>query len=168
MKNLIVCALSALALLLVTHDVPAADADPAKDAPASKVEKSAGAAKKGRGKLVHMVALKFKETAGAEGVRKVEDAFAALPSKIPQIASYDAGTNVSPEKLEKGFTHAFVLTFHSAKDRDDYLVHPAHKEFGALLGPYLADVFVMDFWTQKAGKGAAKAEKKAKKTKKTN
>lgn len=164
MKTLIVCALSALALLLVTQDVGAADAAVAKDAKPTKEAKADGA-KKGRGKLVHMVSFKFKETAGAEGIRKVEDAFAALPSKIPQIASYEAGTNVSPEKLEKGFTHAFLLTFHSAKDRDDYLEHPAHKEFGAMLGPYLADVFVIDFWTQKAGKSGAKAEKKAKKAK---
>ncbi len=42
-----------------------------------------------------------------------------------------------------------ILSFKSDKDRDAYLVHPAHKEFGKLLGPVMADVFVVDFWAEK-------------------
>lgn len=138
---------------------------------ASTVQVSAAeAGSKSRGRLVHMVSFKFKETATAADIRKVEEAFAALPGKIPQIASYETGTNVSPEKLDKGFTHGFLLTFRSAKDRDDYLVHPDHKAFGGLVGPHIADVFVIDFWTDKphgkgAAKGEAKKEKRAKKEK---
>lgn len=105
---------------------------------------------KGRGKLVHMVSFKFKDSATPEDIRKVEAAFAALPEKISQIATYETGTNVSPEKLNKGLTHAFLLTFHTAQDRDEYLVHPEHKAFGSLIGPYIADVFVIDFWADKA------------------
>jgi len=55
------------------------------------------------------------------------------------------GTNNSPENLNKGFTHGFVLTFKTEKDRDAYLVHPDHKAFGKLVGGVLADVFVLDF-----------------------
>jgi hypothetical protein len=40
------------------------------------------------------------------------------------------------------------LTFKTAADRDAYLVHPDHKAFGSLVGPVLADVFVIDFWAQ--------------------
>lgn len=123
----------------------------------------ADAPKKGRGKLVHMVAFKFKDSASKEDIQKVEEAFAALPAKIPQIASFEAGTNVSPEKLDKGFTHGFLLTFHTQTDRDEYLVHSDHKEFGKIIGPYIADVFVMDFWAQKAPKAGKPAKDKAKK-----
>jgi len=98
-----------------------------------------------RGPLVHMVSFKFKPEAGEAKVKEVETAFAALPGKIPQILSMEWGTNISPEKLDKGFTHGFILTFKDAKDRDAYLVHPAHQEFGKLVGPTLADVFVVDF-----------------------
>ncbi len=101
-----------------------------------------------RGNLVHMVSFKFKESASKEDIKKVEDAFAALQKKIPQIVSYETGTNNSPEGLDKGFTHGFILTFHSGQDRDDYLVHPHHKEFGKLVGPLLEDVFVLDFWNK--------------------
>ena len=59
------------------------------------------------------------------------------------------GTNVSPEKHDKGFTHCFILSFKNEKNRDAYLVHPAHKAFGRLLGPVMEDVFVIDFWTEK-------------------
>jgi len=99
-----------------------------------------------RGNLVHMVSFKFKDTATKEDIQKVESAFAALENKIPQIVSYEWGLNNSPEGLNKGFTHGFVLTFHSGQDRDDYLIHPHHKKFGNLVGPLLDDVFVVDFW----------------------
>jgi hypothetical protein len=101
------------------------------------------------GKLYHVVSLKFKEGTDKDQIKKVEEAFRALKTKIPGIASLEWGTNVSPEKHDKGFTHCFILSFKSDKDRDAYLVHPAHKEFGALLGPVLGDVFVIDFWAQK-------------------
>lgn len=101
-----------------------------------------------RGGLVHMVSFKFKPDAGAAKVKEVEEAFAALKAKIPQIVSFEWGTNVSPEKHDKGFTHGFILTFNSAADRDAYLVHPDHEAFGKLVGPVLADVFVIDFWSK--------------------
>jgi hypothetical protein len=103
-----------------------------------------------RGELLHVVSFKFKDSATKEQIKAVEDAFSALPSKIPGIASYKWGTNVSPEKHDKGFTHCFILGFKTEKDRDDYLVHSDHKAFGKVLGPVLGDVFVIDFWTQGA------------------
>jgi hypothetical protein len=103
---------------------------------------------KTKGKLVHMVAFKFKPTATKEQIKEVEDAFLALKVTIPLITSYEWGTNVSPEKHDQGYTHAFILKFKTERDRDDYLVHPQHKKFGQLVGPVLADVFVIDFWTK--------------------
>jgi hypothetical protein len=105
-------------------------------------------AKKKKPKLRHVVAFKFKDTATPDQIKKVQDAFSELPKKITQIDKYEFGTNNSPEKRNKGCTHCFILTFKSEKDRDDYLVHPAHKEFGSLVGPLLDDVFVIDFWTK--------------------
>lgn len=95
-------------------------------------------------KIQHIVSLKFKSTASAEDIKKVETAFADLKTKISQIKALEWGTNISPEKLNKGFTHCWILTFNSAEDRDAYLVHPDHKAFGKSLGPVLEDVFVID------------------------
>lgn len=101
-----------------------------------------------KSKLRHVVAFKFKDTATKEQIKQVEDAFRDLKKKIPQIAEFEWGLNNSPENLNKGCTHGFILTFNSEKDRDIYLPHPAHKEFGKLVGPLIADVFVIDFWTK--------------------
>jgi hypothetical protein len=117
---------------------------------AAAVTLLAAAAAKSQGeKLYHLVAFKFKDTATPEQIKQVEQAFAALPKKISGIRSLEWGLNNSPEKLNKGCTHGFVLTFTSDKERDAYLVHPEHKAFGGLVGPLLGDVFVLDFWARK-------------------
>ena len=99
--------------------------------------------------LRHVVLFKFKDSATPGQIKQVEDAFRALPSKINFIRDFEWGTNVSLENLNQGYTHCFFLTFASDKDRDAYLVHPAHKEFGKTLTPYLDKVTVVDFWAQK-------------------
>jgi hypothetical protein len=99
-------------------------------------------------KLQHIVSFKFKTSATPEDIKKVEEAFSALKDKIPEMAKLEWGTNVSKEKRDKGFTHCFIVTFKSEKDRDAYIAHPDHKAFGKLLGPVLEDVFVVDFWAK--------------------
>jgi hypothetical protein len=55
--------------------------------------------------------------------------------------------NNSPEKLNQGYTHVYQLTFTNAAARDVYLVHPAHKAFGSLLGSsgVFDGAFVVDY-----------------------
>jgi len=96
--------------------------------------------------LRHVVLFSFKESSSAEDIKKVEDAFRALPSQIKEIKNLEWGTNNSPENLNQGFTHCFLLTFDSEKGREVYLPHPAHKAFGAVLGPHLNKVLVVDYW----------------------
>ncbi|GGW26995.1 stress responsive protein [Arenibacter certesii] len=97
--------------------------------------------------LRHVVLFKFKEGTSKEDIAKVEAAFSALPQKISQIKDYEWGLNNSPEGLNKGLTHCFLLTFNSEEDRAIYLPHPDHKAFGAILTPHLDDVVVVDYWT---------------------
>lgn len=99
--------------------------------------------------LRHVVLFKFKDASTPEDVKKVEAAFADLASKLPLIKGYEWGKNNSPENLNQGLTHCFLLTFSSDKDRDAYLVHPDHKAFGKILGPHLDKVTVVDYWTEK-------------------
>ena len=100
----------------------------------------------GQKSLRHVVMLKFKDSASAEDIKKVEAAFRALPTQIKEIKSFEWGINNSPENLAQGFTHCFFLTFASEKDRAVYLPHPAHKAFGAVLTPFLDKVLVLDYW----------------------
>lgn len=99
--------------------------------------------------LRHVVAFKFKEKTSDAQIKELVKAFRGLKKKIPQISSFETGTNNSPENLNKGHTHAFILTFNSEEDRDAYLIHPDHKEFGKLVGPIVEDVFVIDFWANR-------------------
>ncbi|MFM8399279.1 MAG: Dabb family protein [Pirellula sp.] len=96
--------------------------------------------------LRHVVIFKFKESSSAADVQKVVDGFRGLKGKIPEIASFEFGTNNSPEKLNDGFTHCFLVTFKSEKDRDVYLPHPAHKAFVDVLMPHLDKAMVIDYW----------------------
>jgi len=97
------------------------------------------------GHVRHVVLFKFKDTATPEQIKEIEEAFRALPKKIPAILDFEWGTNISPEKLDQGFTHCFFLTFKTAADRDAYLPHPDHKAFGKLLRPILDKVLVIDY-----------------------
>lgn len=97
------------------------------------------------GRVHHLVFFKFKDDAGAETLDKILAAFAALPQKVSGLISYQAGRDSSPEKLAQGFTHGFLLTLVNDRARDDYLVHPAHREFVELVRPALAEVLVLDF-----------------------
>ncbi len=99
--------------------------------------------------LRHVVLFKFKETVTAAQVQEVADAFAALPAKIPEIIDFEWGTDMSVEKRSEGFTHCFFVTFKDEKGRETYLPHPAHKDFGALVGPRIEKVLVVDYWARK-------------------
>lgn len=82
----------------------------------------------------HVVVFRYKPDASPDKIRQITEAFAALKDQIPGIISFEHGVNNSPEKLNQGFTHVYQVTFTNAAARDVYLVHPAHKAFGTLLG----------------------------------
>jgi hypothetical protein len=65
------------------------------------------------------------------------------------IKDFEWGKNTSPENLNQGLTHCFLVTFSSDKDRDTYLVHPDHKAFVEVLKPHLDKVTVLDYWAGK-------------------
>jgi hypothetical protein len=107
---------------------------------------AAEVAKEPKKVLRHAVFFKFKEDASDEDVQKVIEAFDALPGKIDSIKDYQAGENISSLGFDDGLTHCFLLTFADEAGRAEYLPHPDHKAFGAVLRPHLEKVFVVDYW----------------------
>ena len=101
------------------------------------------------GRIRHVVMFRFTEDADPAAIARVEEAFAALPSQIPQIRDFEWGTNNSPEGLDMGYTHVFLVTFDNDADRAAYLPHPAHQEFVQLLGGIIDEVHVLDYTAQK-------------------
>ena len=101
------------------------------------------------GPVYHVVHFKFKADAKPEQITKIETEFAALKGKIEAVQTLDWGTDISPEKLSDGFTHCWILTFKNEKDRDAYLVHPAHKAFVEIVIPVIEKPLVVDFIPKK-------------------
>jgi hypothetical protein len=95
----------------------------------------------------HVVAFKYAERATPAQIQEVTDAFADLPNSIPGILSFEHGVTISPEGLDRGFTHVYLVTFEDAAARDAYLPHPEHQAFGQLLDRLgiLEEVFVVDY-----------------------
>ncbi|MEE9362357.1 MAG: Dabb family protein [Cellulophaga sp.] len=99
--------------------------------------------------LRHVVLFKFKDTATEAQIQQLSDSFNALSSKISVIQDFEWGINNSPENFHQGFTHCYILTFNSEKDRDNvYTPHAEHQAFVASLDPYVEKVFVVDYWTK--------------------
>lgn len=101
------------------------------------------------GPVFHIVHFKFKTDATPAQIASVEKDFAALKGKIDLVQTLEWGTDISPEKLSDGFTHCWVLTFKNEKDRDAYIVHPAHKAFVATLKDVIEKPLVVDFIPKK-------------------
>jgi hypothetical protein len=98
--------------------------------------------------LRHMVIFKFKDSSSQSEIKKVSETFANLYGQIPQIKHFEWGINNSPENLNQGFTHCFMLTFSSIEDSEIYQKHSAHKAFQEVLKPHMEKVFVVDYWVQ--------------------
>lgn len=98
----------------------------------------------------HVVVFKYKEDATEEKIKTITDAFRSLQESIPGIVSFEHGVNNSPENLNRGLTHVYMLTFEDAAARDAYLPHPKHKEFGEILrnSGIFEEVFVVDYVPQ--------------------
>jgi hypothetical protein len=107
-----------------------------------QAQKNNGASKE----LRHVVLFTFKATSSANSVDSVVKAFNHLYGTVPQVKKMEWGLNMSPEHLDQGFTHCFVLTFSNEKDLASYQLHPAHKAFQTILKPHMDKVFVVDYF----------------------
>ncbi len=94
----------------------------------------------------HVVLFKFRDDLPETKVQEIETAFGDLCRGLPFVTGFEWGRNSSPENLNKGLTHCFLVTFANEHDRNVYLPHPAHLEFcDRYLEGNLEDVCVVDF-----------------------
>jgi len=95
--------------------------------------------------IKHIALVKFKPGV-SEG--QIEDIFAqlkALKEGIPGILDFSSGRNNSPEGLNGGFTHGFIMTMQGAAARDAYLAHPEHEKVKAIALPNVENIVVFDY-----------------------
>ncbi|KAK1579976.1 stress responsive A/B barrel domain-containing protein [Colletotrichum navitas] len=103
--------------------------------------------------VVHVVQFQYKELVPIDDVKSICDSMLALrdncihpTSNKTYIKSIAGGLDNSPEGLQDGITHVFVVEFESSEDRD-YYVHkdPAHRAFVEKAGPSILKARVVDF-----------------------
>lgn len=87
--------------------------------------------------IKHAVILKFKPGVTPAKIQQNFAALAALREKIPGLLDFSGGPYSSPEGLNKGFTHGFIMTFADAASRDAYLPHPDHEVVKNMILPDL-------------------------------
>ncbi|KAL2672514.1 hypothetical protein Neosp_013226 [[Neocosmospora] mangrovei] len=99
-----------------------------------------------------VVQFQFKPDVTNDAIDKVSSKILALKdgclhqeSKKPYIQSIQGGADNSPEGLQGGITHAFVIQFAGSEDRDYYaLKDPVHLAVVDELGPMVEKVQIID------------------------
>lgn len=99
-------------------------------------------------KLRHVVAFKFKPEITREQMQKATVDFHNLKAQIPQIIEFEGGADIALQKKEGKYTHCFVVTVSNEKDLATYSENPVHKAFSKSVDPLLAEVMVVDYWTE--------------------
>jgi hypothetical protein len=94
----------------------------------------------------HVVLFGFKPQTSPAQVEAIENAFRDLCASLPFVSGFEWGRNASPEGLNQGLSHCFLVTFPGEAERDLYLPHPAHQAFvKTYVEPHLDKVCVVDY-----------------------
>jgi hypothetical protein len=95
-------------------------------------------------KVYHLVLVKF-PAAKAHRMAELKAALENLRKVLPGFLSCSGGPYSSPEGLNQGYTHGFVMTFADVETRDRYLTHPDHEKIKQAFLPDLEGVVAFDF-----------------------
>ena len=93
----------------------------------------------------HVVLLKFKSGTTAQQIGGFYSSLAGLKKDIAGLKDFVGGPYSSPEGLNQGYTHGFVMTFADAASRDVYLPHPAHEAVKGQIVPHVDAIVAFDF-----------------------
>lgn len=83
--------------------------------------------------IKHIVLVRFKKEITTAQIRQIFEKIGALETILPSMQSFDYGKYNGALERHKGFDYAFYMTFNSAQERDDYLIHPEHVKVGGEL-----------------------------------
>ena len=98
--------------------------------------------------LTHIVCWKYKpETSPEQRVRHIER-LRALPSLIPNIVSFDVGSDIL--HLERSFDTGLVAVYPDRQALDHYNDHPEHQAVAALGKEIAERVVSVDFLSDAA------------------
>jgi len=96
-------------------------------------------------KIQHIALITFKSGTSDSKIAELFTALRNLRDVIPGLERFSGGPYSSPEGMNQGFTHGFVMIFTDASARDRYLPHPEHERVKDLVLPFVENVVVFDF-----------------------
>lgn len=83
--------------------------------------------------IKHIVLVRFKPEIGKDEIQSIFEKIGALETILPTMKSFDYGKYNGAQERHKGFDYAFYMVFETARERDEYLVHPEHVKVGTEL-----------------------------------
>ena len=94
--------------------------------------------------VTHLVLVSWRAGEGETAEQVVRPLVADFGRTIPDVLDVVEGHSSSPEGLESGYDYALVVTFASARARDVYLDHPAHRPVAEAIGAHAERIVVFD------------------------
>ena len=96
------------------------------------------------GLIDHIVLLRFSAEARPEDIASLGRDVEGLEGQIDGVEAVRWGASSSPEGLERGYTHGFVMQLRDDAARRGYLPHPAHVAVADRIRRLSDDVLVFD------------------------
>jgi hypothetical protein len=81
----------------------------------------------------HIVLTKFKAETAEEKIAEIYAGLSDLADKLPGAHSFTGGRSESPEQIERGYMHGFVIDFDSWDALKNYADDPEHQALGGQL-----------------------------------
>ena len=81
----------------------------------------------------HIVFIRFKPEISDAEIAAIFDELYAIKDKLPGVLSITSGKSESPEQMERGYMHGFVVDFVDWDALQAYQDHPDHKILGGKL-----------------------------------
>ena len=81
----------------------------------------------------HIVLIRFKPEISDAEIAAIFDELYAIKDKLPGVLSITSGKSESPEQMERGYMHGFVVDFVDWDALQAYQDHPDHKILGGKL-----------------------------------
>ena len=81
----------------------------------------------------HIVLTKFKPETSEEKIAEIYDGLAAVSDRLDGAQNFTGGRSESPEQIERGYMHGFVIDFDDWAALKLYSEDAEHKALGAQL-----------------------------------
>ncbi|WP_269583282.1 Dabb family protein [Roseibium sp. Sym1] len=81
----------------------------------------------------HIVLIRFRPDVSEDTISGLFSELREIEKKVSGIRDITSGRSESPEKIERGYMHGFVVDFDDWDALERYQTHPDHKALGSKL-----------------------------------